>query len=224
MNKKVIHIPKELQQHLVSIDDIFPYEKNPRRHKPKGIKAIADSIQENGFFNPIVVDQNNIIVAGHGRRLAAMQLKMTKVPVIKVHMTEEEFLTALVSDNKVAEFSKWDNKLLKETMEYLESIQEAELFVPGFEAEDLDKIFGNTYKETLETSADFGDSGNVDVMDEATRVTSMTFKMSVKDHKKVKSTMGAIMRENDFETIGECLVYMASKFKGPGKTIRRKAE
>lgn len=222
--KKTIHIPTQLREHLRPVDEIIPYDKNPRKHSPRGVKAIADSIQEHGFINPIIVDQDGRIVAGHGRRLAAMNLKMEKVPVIKVHMTEEEFLSALMSDNKVAEFSKWDKSLLTETMEYLESLQEAELFVPGFNDEDIDKIFGKTFKETLETTADFGDGNEVDVMDEATRVTSMTFKLSVKDHKKIKRVMGAIMRENDFETTGECLLYMANKFKGPEKAIRRTAE
>lgn len=223
MTKKAIYIPSNLKDMLMPIEELIPYDKNPRKHKPKGIKAISDSIKEHGFIQPIVVNQDNVIVSGHGRRLASMNLKMKRVPVIKVHMTEEEFLSALVSDNKVAEFSKWDQTLLKDTMQYLESIQEAELFVPGFEDEDLDKLFGNQYKETLETKSDFGESGEVDVMDEATRVTSMNFKLSVKDHKKIKATMGAIMRENDFETTGECLVYMASKFQGPSKTIRRNA-
>ena len=224
MNKKVIHIPKQLRQKMMLVDDLVPYNKNPRKHGKKSQTALIAAIEKFGFQEAIRVNQDNMIIAGHGRRLAAIALGMKEVPVTVEHTTESEYLEMVISDNRVSELSKWDNDVLKESMQYLESIQEAEEFsCTGFSDEDLDKLFGTIVKETLETKADFGDAGEVEIDDDA-RVTSMTFKMTVNQHKKVKATMGAIMRENDFETTGECLVYMSSKFKGPEKTIRRKAE
>lgn len=220
--KKIIHIPNQLREHMIPVEDLVPYDKNPRKHGKKAQEALQASIEKDGFIIPITINQDNMIIAGHGRRLAAIALKMEQVPVVKVHTTEEEYIRLVISDNKVAELSKWDNDLLKDTMQYLEEIQEAELFVPGFTDEDLDKIFGNVVKETLDTKADFGDAGEVEIDDDA-RVTSMTFKLTVNQHKKIKDVIGAIMRENDLETAGEGLVVMASKFKGSGKTIRRKA-
>lgn len=221
--KKVIHIPKQLKENMIAVDDLVPYKKNPRRHGKKSQAALISAIEKFGFQEPIRINQDNMIIAGHGRRLAAIELGMKEVPFTMEHTTEQEYIEMVISDNKVAELSKWDNNLLKESMEYLESIHDAEDFsVPGFSDEDLDKIFGALNKETLSTSADFGEAGEVTIDDDA-RVTSMTLKMTVNQHKKVKAVMGAIMRENNFETLGECMVHMISKFQGPSKTIRRQA-
>lgn len=222
MSKVVIHIPNQLREHMIALDKLVPYDKNPRKHSKKSQDALKQSITKDGFIIPITINQDNKIIAGHGRRMAAIELGMTEVPFVMVHTTDEEYVRLVLSDNKIAELSKWDNGLLKETMEYLENIQDAELFVPGFTSEDLDKIFGTVVKETLETKADFGDAGEVTIDDDA-RVTSMTLKMTVNQHKKVKAVMGAIMREHNFETLGECMVHMISKFQGPAKTIRRQA-
>ena len=224
--KQVIYIPPQLRENMISVEDLVPYELNPRKHGKNGVKAIAESIKQSGFVQPILIDQDNRIVSGHGRRLAALELKMEKVPVIKAfYENDDEYLKALLSDNKAAEYSKWDKGLMKEVAEILESLEGESFAVAGFSDEDIDKMFGHTYKETLETSADFGDAGEVDALDDETRVTSMTFKLTVPHHKKCKSVMNAIMRENNFDTIGECLVFMCSKYKAPveNKTVRRKA-
>lgn len=223
MSKTVIHIPKQLRENMIKVDDLVPYSKNPRKHGKKSQDQLIAAIKKFGFQEPIRINQDNMIIAGHGRRLAAIELGMDEVPfILEYTETEQEYIEMVVSDNKVAELSKWDNSLLKESMEYLEQLQDAELHVPGFSDEDLDKIFGTVVKETLENKADFGESGEVEIDDDA-RVTSMTLKMTVNQHKKVKEVMGAIMRENGFETLGECMVHMISKFSGPAKTIRRKA-
>jgi hypothetical protein len=222
MTKEIINIPTQLREKMISVDELVPYDKNPRKHGERGINELCNAIREHGFNQPILIDQHNRIVAGHGRRLAAMKLKMEKVPfILAYYENDAEYIKNVLSDNKVAEFSKWDAKLMKDVGEILEEIDGADFSIAGFSNEDIDKMFGHSYKETLETTADFGDSGDVDVMDETTRVTSMTFKMSVTDHKRIKATMEAVMRENDFETTGEALIFMTSKFKGPGKTIRR---
>ena len=222
MSKKV-HIPKQLEQHLTLIADLIPYDKNPRKHNKKSIEELMKSIQLDGFVVPILIDQKSRIIAGHKRRLAALELRMEKIPAVKIQCTEEEYLRLVISDNRMSELSTWNKTLFVEVAELLQGLNEAELIIPGFSDEDLDKMFNHSYKETLETVADFGESGEVDAMDEATRVTSMTFKLNVKDHKKIKATIGAIMRENDFETTGEALVLMSSKFAGPTKTVRRNA-
>lgn len=219
--KQAINIPSQLKEHLISIKDIIPYEKNPRKHSRKSIDELKISMMKDGFINPILIDEKNRLIAGHGRTRAATELGMDKIPYIRLYVTEEEYLRIMMSDNKIAELSKWDKGLLHETMEYLESIKTAEDFkVPGFTDEDLDKIFGTIVKETLDTKADFGDAGEVDIDDNA-RVTSMTFKLTVAQHKRIKGVIDLIMRENDFETSAEALMLMISKFKGPNRTIRR---
>ena len=102
MSREIIHIPKKLEQFKTAIEDIIPFDKNPRKHSEKGIKALMDSMRLDGFVMPITVNQDNVIIAGHGRRLAALELKMTHVPVISIHVTDEEFKRLVISDNKLS--------------------------------------------------------------------------------------------------------------------------
>jgi hypothetical protein len=222
--KQHIYIPDQLMKILVNIDDLIPYEGNPRVHTKASQEELKAAILKYGFTTPIQINQEGKIITGHNRRKQMIALGHTQIPAI-VYKTkdEKEYLEALASDNKVAELSKWDGAGLKKLFEVLDEYDEEDLQVPGFGDEDLDKIFGTTFKETLETKADFGEGNEVDVMDPKTRVTSMTFKMTVPNHKKVKDVIGAIMRENDYEDIGEALVFMTTKFKGSNKTIRRQA-
>lgn len=95
------------------IKDLKEYENNPRFNN-KAVDKVAKSIKEFGFKVPIVVDKNNVIVAGHTRLKAAKKLKMNKVPVIVADDLNEEQIKAFrLADNKVAEFSEWDDDLLK---------------------------------------------------------------------------------------------------------------
>src|SRR5665213_1616622 len=97
-----------------------PDPKNPRRHSDKQIKQIARSIETFGFVVPILVDQNNFIVAGHGRYLAAQILKLAEVPVIKLeHLIEAEVKALRIADNRLTEASEWNDELLAETLKDL---------------------------------------------------------------------------------------------------------
>lgn len=89
-----------------NIKDIKPYPRNAKEHTAKQIRKIADSIQNFGFNQPIVVDRNGVIVAGHGRYLAADSLKLTEVPVVAIDITEEKANAYRLADNKLNE-SEW---------------------------------------------------------------------------------------------------------------------
>lgn len=92
--------------------DLKPYDKNPRKNDD-AVKYVAESIKEFGFKVPIVVDENNVIVAGHTRWKAAKKLGIIEVPcIISDDMTDEQIKAFRLADNKVSEFSKWDNTLL----------------------------------------------------------------------------------------------------------------
>lgn len=121
-----------MQIYDISISDLKPYENNPRNNDA-AVQAVAESIKQFGFKIPIVVDKNNIIVAGHTRYKAAKFLGMESVPVIRaVDLTDEQIKAFRLADNKTAELSQWDfDKLQKE----LESISvNMELF--GFDFGD----------------------------------------------------------------------------------------
>ena len=94
--------------------ELIPYGKNAKKHPSEQVKMIAKSIKEFGFRQPIVVDQNNVVVIGHGRLLAAKRLRMKKVPVERISdLTEEQIRALRVADNSVAE-SEWNLDLLAE--------------------------------------------------------------------------------------------------------------
>lgn len=92
------------------VAEIRPYEENAKQHPTKQLKQIAESIREFGFNQPIVVDKAGVIIVGHGRYLAAVEiLKMTQVPVIELDLTEEQAKAYRLADNKLNE-SDWDMK------------------------------------------------------------------------------------------------------------------
>lgn len=103
----------------INIAELTPYEKNPRQNA-EAVEYVANSIREFGFKVPIVVDKDNVIVCGHTRFLAAKKLNLETVPCIKADdLTDEQIRAYRMADNKVAEFSKWDDKLLSEELEAL---------------------------------------------------------------------------------------------------------
>lgn len=103
----------ELKEKIVylSVDDLIPYEYNAREHGSE-IEYLKNSIREFGFRNPILIDGNNVIIAGHGRRMAAMDLGMEKVPcIICSDLSDEQVRALRLADNKISDLStiSWDN-------------------------------------------------------------------------------------------------------------------
>lgn len=95
------------------VRDLRPYPNNARAHSQKQIRQIAKSIKRFGFCNPVLTDDNNQIVAGHGRVAAAKQLGIDAVPVVRLsHLSEAEKRAYILADNKLAEQAGWDRDLL----------------------------------------------------------------------------------------------------------------
>src|SRR5690242_5200129 len=101
----------ELQFDYRNLEDLILDANNPRQHSQKQVNQIADSIREFGFVMPVVIDDSNHVVIGHGRVLAAKRLSMTKVPVIQLHHLSKAQLKALrIADNKLALNASWDER------------------------------------------------------------------------------------------------------------------
>lgn len=97
----------------ILLSELVPYEKNPRNNKDS-IELVANSIKEFGFKVPIVIDKNNVIVAGHTRYLASKLLGLDKVPcIVADDLTEEQIKAFRLADNKVGEGSTWEDDILK---------------------------------------------------------------------------------------------------------------
>jgi ParB-like chromosome segregation protein Spo0J len=93
--------------------DLIPYARNTRTHSPEQVAQIAGSIREFGFTNPVLIDGDNGIIAGHGRVMAASKLGLAKVPCIRLaHLTDTQKRAYIIADNKLALNAGWDEEML----------------------------------------------------------------------------------------------------------------
>lgn len=133
-------IKKPLQIKYVSPDTLLKYEKNSRTHSPDQIDQIVGSISKFGFTNPILIDEKNIVIAGHGRLAAATQIGMVQVPVIVLEgLSEEQRRAYVIADNKIALNAGWDENILAMELADLQD-EDFDIDVIGFTAEELDRL------------------------------------------------------------------------------------
>lgn len=135
------------------IDDIRPYERNPRRNT-KAVDKVADSLKTYGWQQPIVVDAEHTIVAGHTRWLAAKKLKMEKAPVVMANnLTPEQVKAYRIADNRLSEEAEWDSDLLRQELASLKELN-VDLSLTAFSEVELTKLIG-TLSGHDEESADW---------------------------------------------------------------------
>jgi len=133
---------------LRSIDSIKPYEHNPRKND-QAIKAVAASIREFGFRQPIVVDEDGVIVVGHTRWKAAQHLGMTKVPVhVAADLTAAQAAAYRLADNRSGEIAEWDFNLLPIELTNLQAL-DFDMELLGFDAKELQRLLGAAPNEGL---------------------------------------------------------------------------
>ncbi|MBT3494529.1 MAG: site-specific DNA-methyltransferase [Rhodospirillaceae bacterium] len=131
MQLKIEHTP---------VDRLIPYARNARTHADDQVAQIAGSIAEFGFVNPILVGNDDVIIAGHGRLLAAQKLGMADVPVIRLeHLSEIQRRALVIADNKIAENAAWDEELLRLELEELQA-EDFDLDITGFDLDEIDRL------------------------------------------------------------------------------------
>ena len=130
-----------------STDSLIPYARNSRTHSKEQVSQIAASIKEFGFNAPIAIDSDGGIIAGHGRVLAAQQLKLKEVPVVVLdHLTEAQKKAYVIADNKLALNADWDYEQLKIELEELKE-SDLDLSLIGFNDKELSTILNtNDFK------------------------------------------------------------------------------
>jgi hypothetical protein len=125
------------QQH---INKLIPYARNSRTHSDEQVLQIAASIREFGWTNPVLVDKNNTIIAGHGRVLAARKLGIEEVPTISLeHLTEGQVRAYVIADNKLGLNAGWDDGLLISELEALKE-DGFDIGIIGFTEKELDEV------------------------------------------------------------------------------------
>jgi ParB family transcriptional regulator, chromosome partitioning protein len=122
------------------VTDLIPYVNNSRTHSEEQVKQIAASIKEFGFTNPILIDENKGVIAGHGRLLAAGKIALAEVPTIVLEgLTEAQRKAYVIADNQIALNSGWDIDTLRVEIERLSEL-DFDLDLIGFDADVLDKL------------------------------------------------------------------------------------
>lgn len=136
MNKNV-KLTNEAPLEQWEIEKLIPYENNPKLHNSDHINKLASNIEQNGITNPIVVDENGVIIGGHGRRLAAMRLGMKFVPVrVLKHLTPDQTKAMRLSDNRVVGNQYDENIEHEELLSLLD--KEIDLTTLGYDDKELE--------------------------------------------------------------------------------------
>ena len=137
------------------VGELIPYARNARTHSQEQIQRIAASIKEFGFTNPILVDGENGIIAGHGRLAAAQLLGLESVPTIELSgMTETQKRAYILADNKLALDAGWDDDLLKVEIEDLKSVG-FDLNLTGFFEDEVESILNGWTSDFSPPSEDY---------------------------------------------------------------------
>ncbi|MCF8009630.1 MAG: ParB N-terminal domain-containing protein [Halanaerobiales bacterium] len=203
---------------IVDIDELIPYENNPKEHPEEQIERIADSIDQYGFIQPIVIDKNNEIIIGHGRVKASKKLGFQELPaVIRSDLSEREIKALRIADNKIAE-SGWDYDALAVEFEELE----LEDFT-GFEENEIEDILIN---QELDTEGSFLDDLTEDEKQEqeTEQETSdrqeserkdsyLNFSIPVTEDERqfIMKALNKVKKEQDILTDREAVIYICEK-------------
>lgn len=160
------------------IEKLIPYERNARTHSPEQVAQLAASIAEFGFVNPILVDSDDGVIAGHGRLAAARDLGMEEVPVVVLdHLTSAQRKAYVIADNKLALNAGWDMSLLQEEVMSL-NMSDFTLTILGFDEEEISSLLD---EDDLEDGINAPDP--VDVREDAdTQVVIGSYRFPLERH------------------------------------------
>ena len=129
------------EMQLVAIQKLVPYINNARTHSPEQIKKLRSSLREFGFINPVIIDRDYGVIAGHGRILAAKEEGIKEVPcVFADHLTEAQKKAYIIADNRMAMDAGWDEELLRVEIEALQGM-DFDPLLTGFDEKELAALF-----------------------------------------------------------------------------------
>lgn len=126
---------------LIPIDELIPYVNNARTHSPEQINKLRASLREFGFINPVIIDKNKNIIAGHGRVMAAREEGIKEVPCVLVeYLTEAQKKAYILADNRMALDAGWDEEMLRVEIESLQGV-DFDVSLTGFNEDEITHIF-----------------------------------------------------------------------------------
>ena len=129
------------EMQLVDINKLIPYVNNARTHNAEQINKLRSSLREFGFINPVIIDRDFNVIAGHGRIMAAKEEGIKEVPCVFVdYLTEAQKKAYIIADNRMALDAGWDEELLKVEIEALQA-EDFDLGLTGFDEKELASLF-----------------------------------------------------------------------------------
>jgi len=144
----------------VSVRDLSKYECNSRTHSDEQIEKIVRSINEFGFTNPLLIDEHNVIIAGHGRLAAALSAGLDELPCIVLDgLSDAQKAALVIADNKIALDAGWDRDILLSQFDFLKQF-DYDLTLTGFDLEELCEIFPDELPEVFCGEDDVPDLSN----------------------------------------------------------------
>src|SRR5574344_1432409 len=129
------------EMQLVTIEKLVPYVNNARTHNPQQILKLRSSLREFGFINPIIIDREYNVIAGHGRILAAKEEGIKEVPCVFVdYLAPAQKKAYILADNRMAMDAGWDEELLRVEIEALQA-ESFDVSLTGFEEQEITDLF-----------------------------------------------------------------------------------
>lgn len=204
-------------------NELVPFAGNARTHSEQQIDQICESIQKFGFYNPVLIDESGIIIAGHGRIMAAKKLGLTTVPTMVIFdLTEMERRTLTLADNKISLNSSWDMEKVREELSLLAE-SDLDLDLTGFHdfeiesllRDDLDilppnvmtsfvEVVNNSDEPDVEDESDIegscSESEHSESNETKNSVVAMKFLFNSEDADKVSKVLNALALEFDFKS------------------------
>ena len=182
----------------INIEDIKPYKNNPREISTEAINKVMKSIKEYGNNQPIVVDQDNVIVVGHTRWKALQKLGEKQAYIVKKKFDKNKSVAYRIMDNRSGEESKWENKLLKSELELL-SNEDFDLDLTGFNPEELDQYFFKN-NNIIETEIDTNFNGSIN------DVQMIQIFFNPEDEKKFRKAIDVIREKHKLDNISDAVL------------------
>lgn len=197
------HITVANDVQLMTIDKLYPYINNARTHSDGQIDQIVASIQEFGFTNPVLIDGDNGIIAGHGRLLAAKKLGLLSIPVIQLtHLTPTQKRAYIIADNKLALNAGWDLDLLRIEFDAIEE-EGFDISLTGFDADFFEENEEFPEDDTHEKKEpNKTDDGFVE----------FSVVMEKINRDQMMKTLQQIRRDLDLETLEQSLMALVTSY------------
>ena len=147
------------QMQMVKVSELIPYVNNARTHSQEQVNKLRSSLREFGFVNPVIIDQDKNVIAGHGRLMAAKEEGITEVPCVLVdYLTDAQKKAYILADNRYAQDAGWDEELLRLEIEALEGM-DFDVSLTGFNEDEISDLFaGADTSDTQDDDFDLSDA------------------------------------------------------------------